>query len=490
MYVAQSNYVFEYNTPLLKTAQSGSGDETADNFIGQNGSLFGSPACDNFDLYTPAEGDCFFATGVFVDTQGRLYVGDSYYSRVLRYETPLISGAEGRSADLELGQQDLMHGTVNRGGLAALYSPGASAIDANAHLYVVDGNSRVLGWHDVAALTNGASADLVIGQPDAFFSGCTPDPTTLCRPAGVAVDPAGNLYVADATSRVLEYDTPFSQGQTFGQLPNLIFGQGGANTTGCDQNGLGADSLCDPGGLAFDSAGNLYVADTGNSRVLEYNTPMQKTSVLGSGDTTADHVIGQNDFLGFQCADGRYEDPRPSASGLCRPTSVVVDASGNVFVADTNNDRVLEYTAPLGANIAASGAVKANLVFGQSDFKHVNCVGGFRAAFANAHGLCEPTALTLDKEGNLYVADSQNNRVLEYFTPLAVTSVAGSGDTTPDAVLGQSSFRIHVCHRGTGGGLPRPDASGMCSPAGLSVDADDNLYISDNYNNRVLRFSP
>ena len=129
-------------------------------------------------------------------------------------------------------------------------------------------------------------------------------------------------------------------------------------------------------------------------------------------------------------------------------------------------------------------------MFGQRDFTHTRCTGGFALAVPpTLYGLCNPTALALDKENNLYVSDTNNNRVLEYFAPLAESSGVGSGDTIADAVLGQSSFVRNVCVGKLGGSRPA-NANGLCSPMGLSLDSAGNLFISDTYNNRLLRFAP
>src|SRR5208337_1553495 len=111
-------------------------------------------------------------------------------------------------------------------------------------------------------------------------------PDTLCYPAAVVLDSHNNLYVADAANnRVLEYNAPL------GTAPNPanVFGQLGLFTTNTANNGgVSANSLNGPKALAVDAAGDLYVADYYNSRVLEYYTPLK-----GSGNTTADLVFGQ-----------------------------------------------------------------------------------------------------------------------------------------------------------------------------------------------------
>lgn len=222
--------------------------------------------------------------------------------------------ASGSTANRVLGQLDFTHSTPNLVDAKGLSNPGAVAIDTSGtpnRIYFADAvNDRVLGWKDAAAFTNGAPADLVIGQPDFLSSVCSPaipgsfcfcsetTASSLCTPSGVAVDGAGNLYVSDnLRSRVLEYSSPFNAcNNTFpciGGPANLVFGQGGSFTsTGCNIDSGGTTptnaDLCEPTGLAVDKSENLYVADSGNDRVLKYDTPL-------STDTVADMVFGQGE---------------------------------------------------------------------------------------------------------------------------------------------------------------------------------------------------
>ncbi len=131
-------------------------------------------------------------------------------------------------------------------------------------------------------------ADRVFGQGGSFTSNTCNlggvSASSLCNPKGATVDAAGNLYVADITNnRVLEYDTPL----TTDTVADRVFGQGGSFTLNtCNLGGVSASSLCDTNGVALDAAGNLYVADTINTRVLEYDSPL-------TTDTVADRVFGQ-----------------------------------------------------------------------------------------------------------------------------------------------------------------------------------------------------
>jgi hypothetical protein len=279
-----------------------------------------------------------------------------------------IAGTPGKSgdttADAVLGQPDFTHTTLNYGGPGAVGGPFGVAVDPAGHLFVADGN-RVLGWHSTLALTDGAPADLVIGQTDLFANFCNGNLTggtsasTLCTVRGVAADSGGNLYVVDAgNSRVLEYDSPFSRfsgSNIVGISANRVFGQGGDFTNSSCNVGTG-DGLCAPTGVAVDTTGNVYIADQINNRVLEYNTPLTVTAVPGSGDTIPDLTFGQ----------------------LSLPYGVAIDPLGNVYISESQNSRVLEYNTPLTVTaVPASGDTVPDRVFGQNgNFNSFGCNKG------------------------------------------------------------------------------------------------------------------
>ncbi len=198
------------------------------------------------------------------------------------------------TADRELGEIDFTHTMFNFRGAAALSGPACAAVDSAVHLYVgYSINNRVLGWTSASAFNNGDPANVVIGQPD-FYS-----------------------YRCDD------------------------------GTAGNDVNGMGADSLCGPKGIAVDSAGNLYVADTIDNRVLEFSQPF--SSGLTHGQAAA-MVFGQDGSL---VASGCDDGTAPGDVGgvgvdsLCDPGAVTLDAAGNLYVADSGANRVLEYDTPL-----------------------------------------------------------------------------------------------------------------------------------------------
>ena len=202
--------------------------------------------------------------------------------------TTAFASTSDQIADLVLGQIGLTQNTLNFGGPGALNGPTGAAVDSQGHLYVVDqGNNRVLGFASAASFVNGASADLVIGQPD-FYSNRpgypSITPSSLNQPVAAATDPAGNLYVSDfGDNRVVEYDAPFASGFTAGEPASIIFGNTSSTNNSACTNGQpmpSADNLCDPTGVASDAQGNLFVTDSGYDRVLLYLNPKARAEVL------------------------------------------------------------------------------------------------------------------------------------------------------------------------------------------------------------------
>lgn len=257
------------------------------------------------------------------------------------------------------------------------------------------------------AFTTGEKASRVIGQSSFTTSTCTSGPSSvppsqsgLCGPDGSVFDSLGNLWVADRfNNRVIEFKPPFSNGES----ASLVIGQPNFTTSTCN----GAESnvpptqsgLCFPVGLAFDFSGNLWVADSVNSRVLEFNPPF-------SNGESASLVIGQSSFTISICST--FQIGLASQNGLCSPLGLAFDSSNNLWVADTGNSRVLEFNPPF------SNGESASLVIGQSSFTTGICTGGPTSVPLSKSGLCNPFSLAFDSSGNLWVADSTNSRVLEF----------------------------------------------------------------------------
>jgi sugar lactone lactonase YvrE len=414
-----------------------------------------------------------------VDAAGDLFVGDNNNNRFLVYRTPLTTDTV---ADVVIGQPDFLHQGANALTAQTLSSPQYLALDTSSspiHLYVTDGsNNRILGWTNALSFANGAAADLVIGEPDFSSNVRGTAANEFASPEGIAVDSKGNLYVADeGNNRVLEFNAPFTSCSTFpciGGNANLVFGQLGLFTSGSCNLGAGgsepsADTLCEPEAVAVDSAGNVYIADTENDRVLEYNTPLQASSEPNSGDTVADLVFGQgaagNNFSAGGCNT-------TSATSLCSPAAIAIGPSNTVYITDSNPSRVLGYTE----TTEPPTNVTANSVFGES--------GAFNSGSSNCgaplSGFCRPVGIALDSSGNLYVADNGNNRMIEFQAPFVSSPM-------PSIVWGQGGdLAASECNVGGSS----PDAQTLCAPQAVAVTPANQVFIADTNNNRVLQYLP
>jgi sugar lactone lactonase YvrE len=270
------------------------------------------------------------------------------------------------------------------------------------------------------SFTTHQSAINVIGQPDFVSSDPATTQSGLSFPAGVAVDKAGDLFVAErSNNRILEFVAPLTKGM----MATTVIGQPGftSNVAATTQSGLSF-----PAGIALDRVGNLFVADQSNNRVLEFEPPFLP-------GMKASAVIGQLNFTSRAAA--------VTANGLSGPLAVALDAAGNLFVADARNNRVLEYKPPFGVF-----GKSASVVFGQSVF--TSNVGG-----TTASGLVFPAGVGLDGSGNLYVSDNVNDRVLEFEPPFTSGMAAVVVIGEPDLTTAQSNTT----------------QSGLSGPVGLVV---------------------
>ena len=444
----------------------------------------------------PNAGSLQFPMGLAIDAFNNLYVADQANNRVLEFNE---SGSPGNAvANGAGGQIDRAHNGPNYVDGVGERSAGGIAIDAatdppRRHLYVADTvNNRVLGWKDLASFVAAEPADIAIGQPDLFSFKCNNGRAagdvaglgadSLCTPQRMAVDAKGNLYVADSgNNRVLVYNTPFnaSSGEPGAgdTSADFVYGQLGSFTThSSNLDGASATTLSNPDAVALDGNGNIYIADTGNNRVLEYapagNPP-------AASDAIANRSYGQgavSDFSDTRCADGVAGDPSPSALAMCNPGGVALDAAGNLFVADTGNSRLLEIDTPL------VGTQNATRVFGQAgDFTVSGCNRGAQTPTAST--LCAPAGLMLDLFGDLWVADVNNDRVLEYVAPFSADSAAAIALGQGDA----GNFVTTGCDRGIApADLFGLGADSLCAPTAVALDANVDLFVADAGNNRSL----
>jgi DNA-binding beta-propeller fold protein YncE len=449
----------------------------------------------NRDSKGVADNSLYYPWGVTFDTGGNLWVSDRDNHRVLRFDLPFFNG---KSASLVIGQPNFTSGQQNQGlppGPHTLNYPWGVTVDDGNNLYVADhDNHRVLLFQ--SPQFNGMPASVVYGQPT--LTSTTPNypslsASSLAFPADVAVDGNRNVYVSDrGNNRALRFNgaplgapptptptpsppppptpTPVA---TFGAAAAAAIGQPGLtsgqpNTDQFHPERAGATTLRGPMAVATDTlTGRLWVADTGNHRVLGYDNASQ----FYTGQA-ARLVVGQPDFISTGANTGGL-----SASSLFSPTGVTVDASGNLWVADEGNHRVLRFPAaqfPLTPTTAAG--FTADLVLGQPNF--TSAVPNNSASPINgcsASSLNSPRGL-LWALGRLYVADQGNDRVL-IFDGTTLASQAAAF-----AVLGRPDFTS--CSSSSS-----PMATTLSRPSSVALDGNGRLYVGDTGFHRVLGFN-
>jgi sugar lactone lactonase YvrE len=332
---------------------------------------------------------------VAFDSKGDLWVVDSYNSRVLEYKTPFTTG---QAANLVIGQTSLT-GTSYTSDAGGLFGPTGLAFDSKGNLWVVDsGDDRVLEF--TQPFVNGENASLVLGQSSfEGYRGAT-TATGMESPSYLAFDQYGDLWVTDeGNNRVLEYTQPFSTGEA----ASLVLGQ--SNFTAASPTS-GAKGLFEPNGIAFDGAGNLWVADSAHHRVLEYTAPF-------STDEAASVAIGQSNLTNVG-----------GTSTLPNAFAIAFDPSGNLWVSDGISG-VLEFTYPLstgevGTEVIGPKAVLPNTL--TANFK-----------------LDDPQGITFDTGNNLWVADYDHGRVIEYGTVAGNATASTSSVSTTTSTTKSSS---------------------------------------------------
>jgi len=357
------------------------------------------------------------------------------------------------SANLVLGQTLFTTNTsaspANAGSLAI---PNGVAVDpVSSKVFVADsGNNRVLRYASQSALTNGAVPEIVIGQVNFSAStanqgnGVTPSQTSLSNPSDVFVDSTGRLWVAD---------TGNSRVLLFENAANLfntpfadrVYGQPDFTTYTAAAT---QSKLASPTGVCVDPAGVLWVADTGSHRVIAW----KNAASLASG-MPADRVLGQVNFTDVTAGI--------SQTKFTNPRGITADAT-HVWVVDTDNNRVVMF-----ANFPSINGAPANLVLGQTNYAN-------NTSATSQTGMTKPTSVALYGAA-LYVADSGNNRVLLFNG--AATSANGAPATN---LFGQSSWTT-----GTSGLTAQRIALFYSH---ISTSATGLVFLADTLNNRVLRF--
>ena len=387
--------------------------------------------------------------GVAVDGAGGISIADSGNRRILRRTSAgaivVVAGkldsardvAAGPAGDLLIADGrrvrlitvagfavplagDGTFGYRGDGGPAAaavLNGPSGVAVDAGGSLYIADERN-----HRVRKVSPGGTIATVAGtgSPAIPLEGLAATSTALTAPEGVLADAGGVLWIAEYYGARIRKVTP----------AGTILTIAGNGTPGFNGDGRPATTaqLQTPAQIALDSAGDLYVADSGNHRIRKVTPAGVITTFAGSG------------VAGFSGDGGQAISAQLNA-----PRGIAFDAADNLYIADTNNFRIRRVTP--GGQITT--------VAGEGEFP-----------------LNFPRAVAVDAAQNLYIADTANHRILLRTAAGVMSVIAGVGAA------------------GFGGDGGPALAAALSSPAAIAGDAQGNLYIADLDNNRVRKLTP
>ena len=401
-------YVADLDNSAIRKVTPGGSVSTLAGSAGSSGSLDGQGGAARFN----------HPSAVAVDGAGFVYVIDTS-NQTVREVSP------GGSVSTLAGSPGIGGSADGTGAAASFFYPGGIASTPSGVLYVADtGNHTIRAMNSPGSVTTLAGSAGRKGDADG-----TGGQALFAYPYGVAIDGSGHLYVSDSGNNTIRAVTPAG-------VVTTLAGSGGFPAGSADGAG-GAARFNSPAGVAVDGAGNVYVADSGNSTIRKIAPGGAVTTLAGAADTA-----GSSDGLG-------------AAARFNTPEGVAVDAAGNVYVADTRNDTVRKIT-PGGQVTTLAGAA------GQTGS------GDGAGGSARFNG---PYAVAVDGSGNVFVSDFFNATIRKIDASGTVSTVAGSA-----------------------GALGFADGAGAAArfnqPYALALDGSGDVFVADTYNRAVREITP
>ena len=356
--------------------------------------------------------------GMAIDSSGNIYVGDT--------GNQLIRRITSAGVVTTLAGSVTNYGAANGSGTNAFFwDPQGVAVDSSGNVYVADSfNNTIRKVTPGGTVTTFAGGAGLIGSVNG-----TNTSARFWQPQGVAVDFSGNVYVADTGNSILRKIT------AAGAVSTLA---GSASIGSADGTALNARFFW-PGGVAADTSGNLYVADTQNSTIRKINPSGVVETFAGTAGIT-----------------GMSNDVR-TAARFNGPQGIAIDSSNNVYVADTANHTVRKITSN-GTTSTFAGTAGTN---------------GIADGPGNTAQFSFPQSVAVDGLGNIYVADTGNHLVRKISAGGVVTTLAGER-----GVCGTSD--------GTGPSVGTNIAR-FNAPAGVAVDNSGNVYVADTQNHTIRK---
>ena len=359
--------------------------------------------------------------------------------------TTLLTGveAQGGLGVLQPGQMDTVAGADNwiyktDGVLAVgapIFLPQGVVVDAAGNIYLSDTtNNRV---RRVDAITGLISTVAGNGTPGFAGDGGLATNASINQPVGLQLDGAGNLFFVDSANHAVRRVDAVSQ------IITTVAGVGGVCGYAGDTGAATSANLCEPSGLAFDALGNLYIGDTLNNVVRKVDAVSGKIST----------------FAGLGPNNGGYNgDSIPATTAaLNAPRNIGTGLDGTIYIADRDNNRVRK--------VDSTGTISTVAGTGTRGF-------GGDGGDAKSAMLYEPAAVTFDPAGNMYIADSGNNRVRKVTASSGtINTLTGTGDEAFSGDTGPANL------------------ASVYGPIALYFDGNGNLLIADMFHNRIRRIS-
>src|SRR6266550_648185 len=365
-------------------------------------------------------------TAVAKDASGNTYIFDAWSYRVFKVDA---------AGKVSVYAGNGFNGYSGDGGLAtnAQVSWGYGlAVDTSGNLFIADTANNVI--REVVATTGIIQTVASNGTYGYGGDGGAATSATLSSPYGIFVDASGNLFIADSGNNVIR-EVVAATGIIQTVAGNGTYGYGG------DGGAATSATLSSPYGIFVDASGNLFIADSGNNVIREV---VAATGIIQT-------VAGNYNLGSAYSGDGGAA----TSATLSYPYGIFVDASGNLFIADSGNNVIREV-------VATTGFIQT--VAGNNFYSY----GGDGAAATGAQ-LNSPAAIASDAAGNLFIVDQYNNVIREVVaTTVIIQTVAGNGTY------------------GYGGDGGAATSATLDYPYGVSIDASGNLFVADT-NNCVIR---